>query len=163
MKRKSIWKLLIVMMTIVCLTTSTLSAAMTSSDIDQNLTKIQEDLKNVQKQLASVLEVIYRNKLENKSSNDSEKILNYTHSELKKEINDLNYLETGKLNSVQSAKLQVLIASANILDYMVTALIDYVQAEESIEQLQLLKVYFKLDTVISQFMIDYDYFKATSY
>lgn len=73
-------------------------------------------------------------------------------------ISDLNKMDSSKLGPVQSAKLQVLITSANILKYMDNALIDYIHAEGTVEQLQLLKVYFKLDTVISQFIIDYEYF-----
>ena len=131
--------------------------------IDKELQGFLENVDDIQKQFSSLLVSAYTNNIEKRSNSDTLKTLEFAKTGINQLSNALQqYPSTSSLDKLQKAKLQSLIASVDLLKYMNDTLIDYIKTKDPYDQLQLLKVYFKLDTLLSQFIIDFKYVDVTS-
>ena len=160
MKKRSL-KLIIACVLIGCTVGSGFNILAVTDETKANvaISEAHTQVKTIQKQLNSIVEMAYEDKLENRSSDAALRMLDLAKNEVNGLLKKLGeYQEWIKLDSLQEARLQSLIISANLLNYMDDALVDYINANGAYEQLRILKVYFKLDAVLTQFNIDYDYF-----
>lgn len=159
MNKKSIKRYMITFMLLLCFcTTSILASATNTTSPDEAITSVYNIIQNTQKQLNAINERVYINNIEGKSNNADIQLLNFVSSEIDQIISSLSeYQNSVSLNTYQLVRLQTLITSANIVKVMQNTLLDYATSTVPIDQLQILKIYLRLDSVLTQLLIDFKY------
>lgn len=156
MKGKSIYrcflKVAMVVSVVMCINTIYGSNVI---DTDLDFKKEYQELRDIQIQLSSNIEKIYDNKINNRSNEKSKKLLDYGIRQIDSMISRLKQEEESiKSDKKASTKIQMLMSADNILKYMAESIKDYIGAEGSVEQLQLLKDYYQLEGVLGRLLND---------
>lgn len=137
-----------------------LYASTITSSSAQPLEIYYRSAQDIKKQLDSIAQTLYSNKVEGKSSNQVIQLLNFASQSIDQLSNSLSTLEKDYTSDlIPSTRFKILASSIDLLKYMTAFLLDYAQQNDTTANFGVLQIYFKLDSALEQILLDYQSLK----
>lgn len=138
----------------------TLYASSSSPSSIQSLDTYYQSAEDIKKQLDSIAQTLYTNKIEGKSSSQIIQVLNFASKNIDQLEDSLNTLE-GNYSSdlINSSRVKILASSMDLLKYMTAFLLNYAEQSNPTSNFGVLQIYFKLDSALEQLLTDYNTLK----